>query len=150
MESINLQKHIVLCIVLIMFMATPTLSAETASDIIKETGIRGGLVVHLGCGDGILTAGLRINERYLVQGLDKDATCVAKTRKLLQSKGLNGPVTADLFDGKKLPYVRDVVNLLVASDLGDVTMDEILRVLAPEGVAFIHALVGRSQMVPKP
>jgi len=138
MESINPQKHIVLCIVLIMFMSTLTLSAETASDIIKETGVRGGLVVHLGCGDGTLTAGLHINERYLVQGLDKDATCVAKTRKLLQSKGLNGPVTADLFDGKKLPYVRDLVNLLVASDLGDVTMDEVLRVLAPEGVAFIH------------
>ena len=117
MESINPQRHIVLCIVLIMFMSMLTLSAETASDIIKETGIRGGLVVHLGCGDGTLTAGLHINDRYLVQGLDKDATCVAKTRKLLQSKGLNGPVTADLFDGKKLPYVRNLVNLLVASDL---------------------------------
>jgi SAM-dependent methyltransferase len=138
MESINPQKHIVLCIVLIMFMSMLTLSAETASDIIKEAGVRGGLVVHLGCGDGTLTADLHINERYLIQGLDKDAVCVARTRRLLQSKGLNGPVTADLFDGKKLPYVRNLVNLLVASNLGDVTMDEVLRVLAPEGVAFIH------------
>jgi outer membrane protein assembly factor BamB/SAM-dependent methyltransferase len=121
-----------------MFMSMSTLSAETASDIIRETGVRGGLVVHLGCGDGTLTAGLHINERYLVQGLDKNAACVARTRKLLQSKGLNGPVTADLFNGKKLPYVSNLVNLLVASKLGDVTMDEVLRVLAPEGVAFIH------------
>lgn len=138
MDSINTKKHIVLCLVLTMLMSTLSLSAETASDIIKETGIQGGLVVHLGCGDGTLTADLRINERYLVQGLDKDAGCVAKTRKLLQSKGINGPITADLFDGKKLPYVRDIVNLLVASDLSDVPMDEVLRVLAPEGVAFIR------------
>ncbi|MHC4642340.1 MAG: outer membrane protein assembly factor BamB family protein, partial [Planctomycetota bacterium] len=112
--------------------------SQKPKQILDATGVKGGLIIHIGCGDGTLTAGLRINERYLVQGLDKDATCVAKTRKLLRSKGLNGPVTADLFDGKKLPYVRNLVNLLVASDLGDVTMDEVLRVLAPEGVAFIH------------
>jgi outer membrane protein assembly factor BamB/SAM-dependent methyltransferase len=138
MESINIQKNITLCLVLTMLMSTLSLSVETASDIIKETGVQGGLVVHIGCGDGTLTADLRINERYLVQGLDKDAACVAKTRKLLQSKGINGSVTADLFDGEKLPYVRDIVNLLVVSDLGDVPMDEVIRVLAPEGVALIR------------
>ncbi|UCC98003.1 MAG: PQQ-binding-like beta-propeller repeat protein [Phycisphaerales bacterium] len=138
MTSIDQQKHNLLCIVLILFMSRLSLSAQTASDIIKQTGVQGGLVVHLGCGNGKLTADLRINERYLVQGLDTDPICVANTRKLLQSKGLNGPVAADLFDGEELPYVNGIVNLLVASDLGNVPMDEVRRVLAPEGVAFIR------------
>ena len=33
---------------------------------------RGGLVVHLGCGDGKLTAALRTGDAYLVHGLDVD------------------------------------------------------------------------------
>jgi len=108
-----------------------------AADILAETGVRGGLVVHVGCGDGALTIALHKNDRYLVQGLDTDGARVAETRKLLQSKGLNGRVTVDRFDGKTLPYARDLVKLLVAGELGDVTMVEVMRVLAPEGVAYI-------------
>ncbi len=109
----------------------------TAGSVYEATGVQGGLVVHLGCGDGELTASLRINDRYLVHGLDTDEACVEQTRKLLHEKGLYGPVSADRFDGRNLPYVRDLVNLLIADDLGEVTIDEVKRVLAPDGVAFI-------------
>ena len=34
--------------------------AEQAEQILESAGIRGGLVVHLGCGDGSLTAALRV------------------------------------------------------------------------------------------
>jgi len=46
--------------------------AGLARKILSETGVKGGLVVHLGCGDGKLTAALRANDSYLVQGLDAD------------------------------------------------------------------------------
>ena len=45
----------------------------SAADILAATGVKGGLVVHLGCGDGKLAAALRANDRYLVHGLDRDA-----------------------------------------------------------------------------
>jgi outer membrane protein assembly factor BamB len=138
MKSIISPKFLILCFVLYIMVYTPRLFAQTAADIIKESGVQGGLVIHLGCGDGTLTAGLHLNERYLVQGLDRDPANVAKARVQFQAKGLNGPVTADLYDGEKLPYARDLVKLLVASDLSDVTRDEILRVLAPEGVALVY------------
>ncbi len=111
---------------------------EQARDILAATGVRGGLVVHLGCGDGKLTAALRHNERYLVHGLDTDAAAVARAREHIQARGVAGRVSADRFDGKRLPYVRDLVNLLVASEPGNVAMDEIRRVLAPEGVAYVR------------
>ena len=109
-----------------------------AKRILAATGVKGGLVVHVGCGDGKLTSALRANDRYLVHGLDTDVDKVNQARRHIQSLGLYGKVSADSFDGKQLPYVRDVVNLLVASDLGKVTMDEVRRVLAPNGVAYVR------------
>ena len=84
-----------------------------------------------------MTAALRANDSYLVHGLDTDAAAVAAARKHIRSLGLNGAVSVDTFDGKALPYVDGVVNLLVCDDLGGVPMDEVRRVLAPRGAAMI-------------
>jgi len=48
-------------------------------------------------------------------------------------------VSVDILDGARLPYVDSLVNLLVAEDLGKVEMGEVLRVLAPLGVAYIKS-----------
>jgi len=106
-----------------------------AEKILRATGVRGGLVVHVGCGDGELTASLRANDGYLVQGLDTSTERVQKTREYISSRGLYGEVTAREFDGKNLPLIDNLVNLLVVSDRDQVSSDEIMRVLAPNGVA---------------
>ena len=110
--------------------------AETAEDILNATGVRGGLVVHLGCGDGKLTAALRANDSYLVDGLDDDAKNVAAARKHIRSLDLYGKVSADVCTGKQLPYIDNLVNLIVVEDAGDVPTAEVMRVLAPNGVAY--------------
>ena len=58
-----------------------------------------GVVVHLGCRDGTKTAALRLDERFLVHGLDADPANVAKARAHVRSLGLYGPVAVDVFDG---------------------------------------------------
>jgi len=131
-------SQLVLTLVIIATAGTARAESVTAEAIYEATGIQGGLVMHLGCGDGQLTAALRASDRYLVHGLDTDPARVDKARELLHARGLYGPVSADVFDGRHLPYVGDLVNLLVADDLGEVTMDEVLRVLAPEGVAYVR------------
>ena len=108
-----------------------------AVSILEAAGVQGGLVVHLGCGNGRLTAALCANGRYLVHGLDTDAKRVEAARKHIASLGLYGRVSVDVFDGKRLPYVENLANLLVAEELGDVPMAEVMRVLAPRGVAMI-------------
>jgi hypothetical protein len=50
--------------------------AHAAAEILKASGIRGGLIVHLGCGDGKQTAALRAKDSYLVQGLAAQAAHV--------------------------------------------------------------------------
>ncbi|MBM4039661.1 MAG: methyltransferase domain-containing protein [Planctomycetes bacterium] len=122
-------------------------AAEDARQLLDAAGVRGGLIVHLGCADGKLTAAVRANESYLVHGLDADAQKVRLARQHIQELGLYGPVSAEHFDGKRLPYADNLVNLVVASGECQVASEEILRVLAPNGVALIG---GRKLVKPRP
>ena len=110
---------------------------QKAKQIIGATGVKGGLIVHIGCGDGKLTAALRANGSYLVHGLDRDAKNVEQAREHVRSLGLYGPVSVDRLTGIQLPYVENLVNLIVAEHPGGIPMTEIMRVLAPNGVAYI-------------
>lgn len=108
-----------------------------ASRILDATGVQGGMIVHLGCGEGKLTAALRVNERYTVQGLEADPAKVAAAREYVAGQGLYGPVSVEQFSDSKLPYVDNLVNLVVVEEPGAVSRQEILRVLAPQGVAYV-------------
>ncbi|HUG70297.1 MAG TPA: PQQ-binding-like beta-propeller repeat protein [Pirellulaceae bacterium] len=112
---------------------------DTAGDILQATGVKGGVIVHLGCGDGKLTAALRVSDRYQVHGLARDPAEVAKARGHVAAGEHYGEVSIDRLSGNRLPYVDNLVNLVVAEDLADVTVDELLRVLVPNGVAYIKS-----------
>ncbi|UCF17719.1 MAG: PQQ-binding-like beta-propeller repeat protein, partial [Phycisphaerales bacterium] len=118
--------------------AAPSDQAEQARHILDDTAVKGGLVVHLGCGDGKLTAELRANDRYIVHGLDRDAKDIARARDYIQSLGLYGKVSVDEFDGRNLPYTDNLVNLIIVEDRGSVPVKELDRVLCPNGVAYIR------------
>ncbi len=107
---------------------------EEARSILETSGFTGGLVIHLGCGGGGLTAALRAGEQYLVQGLTVDRGAVRRARGIIREKGVYGPVSVCRFDGRNLPYVDNLVNLLAVTDPFQVTQEEMLRVLAPGGV----------------
>jgi outer membrane protein assembly factor BamB len=111
--------------------------ALDARELLATSGVKGGLIVHLGCGDGKLTAALRAGEGYLVHGLDAEGRNVDAARKHIRTLGLYGSVSVDRFDGKRLPYVDNLVNLVVAKELGAVSMSEVMRALAPGGVAYV-------------
>jgi hypothetical protein len=117
---------------------------QTAKQILEAAGIKGGLIIHLGCGDGKLTAALHANDSYIVQGLDADVTTARHT---IQSFGFYGKVSAEPWMGNHLPYVDNLVNLVVADDLGRLPIEEVLRVLAPNGVALIR---GKKTVKPRP
>jgi len=112
--------------------------AEKAQDIVGKSGIKGGLVVHLGCGNGKETISLRVSDSFLVQGLERDAGKVMVARGAALEAGLDGAVTFRHWNSSHLPYADNVVNLVVVEDsFSHVKEDEIRRVLAPNGVALI-------------
>jgi outer membrane protein assembly factor BamB len=106
-----------------------------AKKILEKAGVQGGIIVHLGCGDGKLTAALRAGDQYAVQGLEADPTKVAQARDYIKGKGPYGPVCVEQFSGTTLPYTDNLINLIVIQNPGSVPMEEVMRVLAPGGAA---------------
>jgi len=109
-----------------------------ARQLLQDSGVSAGFFVHLGAGDGELAAALRQADNIQVHGLMRDSAAVARARARVASTGEYGDVSFDQFAGQELPYVDNLVNLLVSEDLGDVSMSEVLRVLVPRGVAMIQ------------
>ncbi|NQU23644.1 MAG: PQQ-binding-like beta-propeller repeat protein [Candidatus Nealsonbacteria bacterium] len=138
-------KRSMIGLAIILSMAAPALA--DVAELVESSGVKGGLIVHLGCGDGRDTARLRINDRYLVQGLEVDDAKVREARKHLLATKVYGKVSAYRFDGKHLPYVDNLVNLIVSERPTDVSEQEIIRVLSPLGVALID---GRKIVKPWP
>ncbi len=123
-------------------------SAEAwAAEILDASGVQGGLIVHLGCGDGRLTTALYRGDSYRVQGWDRDPENVATARARVHAAGRYGPVSIERLSGQTLPYVDNLVNLLVVSQPVDVSQDELRRVLAPEGRAVVLDEAGAQQEV---
>ena len=107
--------------------------AETAGAIRKAAGTTGGLIVHVGCNDGRLTAALYGGKGFVVHGLDVDAADVARARAHVRSRGLYGPVSVERWGGGRLPYADNLVNLLVVAEGVSIPRREMMRVLVPGG-----------------
>jgi len=119
---------------------------SSTDQVLEATGARGGLIVHVGCGPstssgraGKLTADLGAGAGCVVQGLDADAANVVAARAHIQSRGLYGKVTVRQWKSGRLPYADNLVNAIVVTAATGAPADgEIMRVLAPEGVAYIQ------------
>jgi outer membrane protein assembly factor BamB len=123
--------------------------ADSAKEILDASGVKGGLIVHLGCGNGTLTAQLRAGDQYFVHGLDTNPAKVTAARNNLIKKGIYGPVSIDQWDGEHLPYADNLVNLIVADEPEKLSETELLRALAPMGVALLRR-DGQWKKVTKP
>jgi len=100
-------------------------------------GVKGGLIVQLG-GDPAALSNHWKTPGYIFQWLETSDKQVSNARKNILATGLYGKVSALTFDGKNLPYTDDLVNLLIIDSGYGISETEIMRVLAPGGVAIIH------------
>ncbi|HYF34024.1 MAG TPA: PQQ-binding-like beta-propeller repeat protein [Prosthecobacter sp.] len=135
---------------LFSLLLASSLLADEASDILAQSGVQGGIVVHVDCGDASLTRKLRANEAYQVHGLTKDAAALPAIRDAVYQAGVSGAVAVDQWNGKYLPYIENFVNLLVVEDPAAVAKEEIDRVLAPLGVAMVRKAGGGWDKITKP
>ncbi|HUV62971.1 MAG TPA: PQQ-binding-like beta-propeller repeat protein, partial [Sedimentisphaerales bacterium] len=129
---------LVVCLLVAAAQAGQDSVAAQAKEILDIAGVPGGIVVHLGCGDGKLTAALRANDSYTVVGLEADAAKVGQARKYIQEQGIYGDVSVEQHSGQVLAYTDNLINLVVVQDAGQVPMDEVMRVLAPGAVACVQ------------
>jgi len=113
--------------------------ALSAQEMLQASGVQGGLVVHMGNGDGLVTADFFASDRYVVHGLYGTRRHVAKAREQIKQRKLYGKVSVQHWDQDYLPYADNLVNLLVAENLTNVSRAEVMRVLVPLGVAYIKS-----------
>jgi len=135
----NLRIFTIIIITFALFSVPGRADIRQARQILDSTGVKGGLIVHIGCGDGKLTSALRANDSYVVHGLDSKPENVTVAREYIKSLGQYGSVSVELFSGDRLPYIDNSVNLVVSKDLGDVSRAEVMRVLVPNGIAYLKS-----------
>jgi outer membrane protein assembly factor BamB len=76
-----------------------------------------------------------------VRGLETDQSVVDALRKRFLARGIYGKLSVSLFDGKTLPCIDSLVNLVLVEE-AHLEMSEVLRVLAPGGTALIKTKTG--------
>ncbi|RMF45176.1 MAG: hypothetical protein D6753_00860 [Planctomycetota bacterium] len=129
---------------------TQRAAGQSAAELVEQAGVHAGFFVHVGAGDGAWTEGLQRNAATLVHGLEKDPQAVAAGRRRLQGEGKYGLIALDHWAGGPLPYVDNLINLLVVEDPESLDRKEIVRVLVPQGVAMIRQGDGTWQRIVKP
>ena len=124
----------------VLAAAAPESAKACAESIYRESGIHGGLVVELGMADVEFTAQLGAPAAVTLQVLTTDPQQVAAGRHQLEQKGLSGKLTVEPFEGTALPYADNLVNLIVLHPApaasGNVSLEELKRVLVPGGVLY--------------
>jgi len=118
-------------------VSAETQVGPTAEEIYQKAETTGGLVVHLGCDDPPFLASLRPDDRYLVQGFDRDPGLVDSARTRLRELGVLGWVSVAVLDAERLPFRDDFANLVIAPRRLGLKLDELMRVLRPNGVLYV-------------
>jgi hypothetical protein len=97
-----------------------------------------GICVQIGVGEGDIAAELAGNRGLIIHGLERDEKIVREAREKLQVRGVYGQVAVERWSGKSLPYADNLVNLIIVQDGYDIPPNEILRVLVPQGTAWVQ------------
>ena len=70
--------------------AEPSTTAEAATEILLKSGVREGICLDVGCGDGSLALELARQSNLHVIGVEKDPAAVDRARQILDDAGVYG------------------------------------------------------------
>jgi outer membrane protein assembly factor BamB len=127
---------------------TPALDQASANalatDFLAQLGRSGGGIASLpAAGDGMLARSILQSSRMWVHAMNPDNGSVAAVLSLVELTGQMGTrAWVEKGTPARLPYTDNLVDMVVVTNLADadlagVSADEILRVLSPNGMAFI-------------
>tara|TARA_R110002049_G_scaffold285698_4_gene467001 strand:- start:136089 stop:139160 length:3072 start_codon:yes stop_codon:yes gene_type:complete len=103
------------------------------SSLVEQFKFTGGIVVVLDFDDGQSIVDLATERPFVIHALLRDEARVAAARQMIQQAGLYGQISCDLYNGQDLPYVDDLVNLVLCKASCEVPQPELMRVLVPGG-----------------
>lgn len=117
-------------------------AAAMAAHVVQWSGAPGGICAVVGVTDADLALAVAKQGGFVVQALCPDGARCESVRKAVRAQGMYGPVSADTLPPGRLPYTDNLVNLVIvdsypASAKAGPSPREILRVLAPLGIAYL-------------
>ena len=112
------------------------LPAESRS--VAQSGLSGGIVVALDFPDGKAVADLQADGNFVVHGLFATEADVEKAKQEIAQAGRYGRVSCDTYNGRDLPYVDNLVNLVLCNASSKVPEPELMRVIAPGGALMVE------------
>ena len=100
---------------------------------VQQFKFTGGVVVALDFENGEFLSDLATDKPFVIHALLSDEAKVAKAREAIRAAGVYGKVSCDLYNGRDLPYVDSLANLVLRSESCEVSETELMRVLVPGG-----------------
>ena len=108
------------------------------SKLIQDSGLTGGIVVALDFENGKAVADLTTDRHFLVHGLMSSEAALDQARREITQAARHGGLSYDGYNGRDLPYVDSLVNLVICKAACKVPTAELMRVMAPGGVLFVE------------
>ncbi|MBF0197623.1 MAG: PQQ-binding-like beta-propeller repeat protein [Planctomycetes bacterium] len=134
LNGITMNKKLTYLLIFITYFSIFRASAEDYSSFPLAPEVSGGLVVLAGCDSGKELTDLYVNSSYIINGLCGDERTRTKIRSELLKAGAQGAVSVDLLKADTpLPYISNIVNLLIDTGKTNLSHTEIMRVLTPGG-----------------
>jgi outer membrane protein assembly factor BamB len=125
-------------IILLLF----SLSASVcAADLPKLPENAGGLLLYMGQAKQDVVANLAKmaeSPRLLAQILIKDEDQLSSARALVAKYKTKGQLSVQVYNGKDIPVVSNVANFIICSSAAAVSKQELMRALAPRGIAYLQ------------
>ena len=103
------------------------------SEFVEQFKFSGGIVVAIDINDEDFVTNLATDKPFIIHALLSDETHVAQMRSAIRNAGVYGKVSCDHYNGRDLPYVDGLVNLVLRQESSGVSEAELMRVLVPGG-----------------
>lgn len=133
-----MKQHILrLFLASVLLNAAGSSHATGAADALNTLGLQGGLVVQVGAENTDDAIALSKTGRYIINVLDRDQATVNQARTRLHKSANYGVVSVERMpNASQLPYAENLVNAVIVQS-GDVPLEEVFRVLTPEGLLIV-------------
>lgn len=121
-----------------LLLLANTVWAGKLPDLPKDAG---GLVLHLGQADKDKIHELAkdvASPKLLGQILVKDNNQLSSSRKLVAQEKTKGQLSVQTYDGENIPVISSVANFIICPEESQVSQEEIMRALAPRGIAYMQ------------
>ena len=111
----------------------------SSAQLLRLVQMRRGVVVQVNPSDDRIMVRAGKLSGVVVQGVVDDAKMVAALRERIVAARLCRSVSIVQWTGQRLPYIDNLVDVLLLPTAQTVPQAEIQRILVPNGVAFAHA-----------